>query len=90
MRAPDGTDHWLGGTYREIVENERLVFTHAWRGADGQAGHETVVTVAFSDAGAGRTRVTLHQAFFATGSSRAGHEDGWSRTFDNLARYIAS
>lgn len=27
MRAPDGTDHWVWGTYREIVEPERLVFT---------------------------------------------------------------
>lgn len=89
MRAPDGTDHWLGGTYREIVANERLVFTHAWQDADGHPGHETLVTVTFADAGEGRTRLTLHQAFFLTDASRDGHRAGWEETLDNLAEYMA-
>ena len=48
MRAPDGTEHRLVGTYREIVPPERLVFTHAWLDEDGAArARETLVTVTF-------------------------------------------
>lgn len=89
MRAPDGTEYWLRGTYREIVPDERLVFTHAWLDDTGAPKHETVVTVTFADAGEGRTRLTLHQAFFLTEASRDGHRDGWNETFDNLAEYLA-
>jgi uncharacterized protein YndB with AHSA1/START domain len=89
MRAPDGTEYWLRGTYREIVPNQRLVFTHAWLDDLGNPKHETVVTVTFAEAEAGRTRLTLHQAFFLTGSSRDGHRDGWNETFDNLAEYLS-
>jgi uncharacterized protein YndB with AHSA1/START domain len=87
MRSPEGNDHWLSGTYREVTPHERIVFTHAWHDEDGRPGHETMVTVTFSDEG-GRTRVTLHQAFFASKASRDGHEDGWNATLDNLATYL--
>ena len=30
MASAQGEEMWLGGVYREVVENERLVFTHAW------------------------------------------------------------
>src|SRR5918995_7006135 len=45
MRSPEGTDYWLGGVYREIVEPDRLVFTHAWEDEEGKPGHQTLVTV---------------------------------------------
>ena len=51
MRGSDGVDYRVGGTYREIVENERLVFTHAWRDEAGAPGHETMITVTFEDEG---------------------------------------
>jgi len=40
MRSPEGTDHWLRGAYREIVEPERLVFSWAWEDAESKPGHE--------------------------------------------------
>ena len=61
MRAPDGTEHRLSGIYREIVEDELLVFTHAWEDEHGKRGHETVVTVRFADQD-GKTKLTFHQA----------------------------
>jgi len=88
MRSPTGEDHWLGGTYREIVPPERLVFTHAWQEADGSSNHQTVVTVTF-EARQGKTQLSLHQAFFQDAASRAGHEGGWQETFDNLTQYLA-
>src|SRR5438105_5799491 len=50
MRSPEGTRHCRRGTYREIVPPTRLVFTYAWEDADGNPGHETLVTVTFADA----------------------------------------
>lgn len=87
MRAPDGTDHWLGGQYREIKPPERLVFTHAWQDEHGRADHETLVTVTFEEQGE-KTRLTLHQASFASAASRDGHREGWSETFDSLEQYL--
>ena len=31
MKAPDGEEHDVSGVYREIVPNEKLVFTWAWK-----------------------------------------------------------
>src|SRR5262245_7544487 len=56
MRSPEGENHWLSGTYREIAPPERLVFTHAWQDADGSSGHETIVTVTLEEQ-AGKTRL---------------------------------
>ncbi|WEX07937.1 SRPBCC domain-containing protein [Chelativorans sp. AA-79] len=84
MRSPDGQDHWLSGTYREVTPPERIIFTHAWHDETGKPGHETVVTVTLKEE-AGKTRLTLHQAFFASTAARDGHEDGWNATLDNLA-----
>src|SRR6516164_1264727 len=57
MRSPDGIDHWLQGVYREIVEPERLVFTHVWLNAEGKPGKETLVTITFTERG-GKTELT--------------------------------
>ena len=89
LRAPDGTDHWVGGTYREVTPHERIVFTHAWQDEAGNAEHETVVTIALKDLGEGRTQLTFHQAFFLSEASRDGHAEGWKETLDNLERYLA-
>jgi uncharacterized protein YndB with AHSA1/START domain len=89
MRAPDGTDHWLSGTYQEIVPPERLVFSHRWLNDRGEHEHETVVTITLREQG-GKTLLTLHQAFFLSDASRDGHRGGWNETLDNLAEYLAS
>jgi uncharacterized protein YndB with AHSA1/START domain len=88
LHAPDGRDHWVRGVYREIVEPERLVFTHAWENEDGQPGPETVVTVTFEDRG-GRTEMRFHQATFETSASRDGHQGGWSESFERLTEHLA-
>ena len=31
FRGPDGEEHDVGGVYREVVPNQKLVFTWAWR-----------------------------------------------------------
>jgi uncharacterized protein YndB with AHSA1/START domain len=88
MRAPDGTDHWLAGQYKEIVPPEKIVFSHTWLDDSGGPGHVTTVTVTLAEE-EGRTRLTLHQAFFQSEPSRDGHNEGWSETLDNLQEYLA-
>ena len=88
MRSPEGTDHWLRGVYREIVEPERLVFTWAWEDAEGKPGHETVLTVSFAEHGA-KTKLTLHQAVFESITARDSHQGGWTSSLDRLAEYAS-
>lgn len=89
MRSPDGVDHCCSGVYDEVVENERLIYTHAWDQADGTRGHETVVTVLFAEHN-GKTTLNFRQATFESAESCAGHRDGWSQCFDRLGEHLAS
>lgn len=89
MRSPAGENLWLGGTYREVVKNELLVFTHAWDGPDGKPGNETLVTVRLEDAD-GKTRMTFRQAFFESVEQRNGHHGGWNECFDRLDAHLAA
>ncbi|HEU4879116.1 MAG TPA: SRPBCC domain-containing protein [Gemmatimonadaceae bacterium] len=84
MRKEDGTELNLGGVYHEIVEPERLVFTHAWMDESGKPGPETVVTVILTERG-NKTEMTFRQTGFASVESRDGHEGGWNECFDKLA-----
>jgi len=88
MRSADGTEHWEGGIYREIVPNRRLVFTHSWEDGKGGRSPETLVSVEFEDAGIGKTRMTFRQTGFGSAASREGHSHGWDEAFDSLAAYI--
>jgi uncharacterized protein YndB with AHSA1/START domain len=89
MRSPEGTVHVKRGVYREIVEPERLVFTYADEDADGQVGHETLVTVSFEEDG-GRTKLTLRQAVFETTEARDAHQRGWTSCLERFADYLAA
>lgn len=89
MRTPDGVDLWLGGVYREVVKDKRLVFTHAWDGPDGKPGHETLVTLSFEDH-QGKTKFTLRQGPFDSVGSRDGHGGGWGETLDILGEHLAT
>ena len=85
MRAPDGTDYWLGGVYREVVADERIVTTHIWE--DDKPRHETVVTEDFAAEG-NQTRLTFTQGVFKSIESREGHRGGWTETFERLDEYL--
>lgn len=82
MVTPDGIKLGLGGVYQKVVPDKLLVFTHRWEGAD--AGPETVVTVRFSDAPGGGTRMKFEQTGFDSAASRDGHGGGWGECFERL------
>jgi len=84
MRGPDGEDNPFHGVYREIVRNERIVFTAI---LDNLPGHELVTTVTFADEG-GKTKLTVRQTT-PPGVPGLGQNQGWSETLERLADLIA-
>lgn len=72
----DGAGHHAFGTYREIVEPSRLVYTWDWKEEENRMG-ETVVTVEFHEVDGGTEVVLLHEGFPAV-EARDGHDQGWT------------
>lgn len=66
-------EHNVGGVYREVVPNRKLVFTWAWR---SMPERESLVTVTFTPDGDG-TLLTLHHEQFFDEAARDRHEKGW-------------
>jgi len=82
--SPTGT-FTAYGTYTEIVDGEKLVFTHHWDEGDRR---ETLVTVTFADKNGG-TEVTLVHSGLASAEAVKGHGEGWTSTLNNLAKYLS-
>jgi uncharacterized protein YndB with AHSA1/START domain len=89
MRSPEGSEHWLRCIYREVLEPERLVFSWAWEDAQGEPGHETLVSVDFVEVGA-KTKLIVHQAVFESIEARDAHQRGWTGCLDCLEEYLAT
>jgi uncharacterized protein YndB with AHSA1/START domain len=88
MRSPDGKEHDVGGVYREVVVNEKLVFTWAWKVAPPDEPHESLVTVLFKPDDGGTLLTLTHEKLFDD-ESRQGHEHGWIGALDKLERLVA-
>lgn len=78
----DGVPHTAFGTYREIDEPSRLVYTWDWK-EEGQRMGETVVTVEFVERPDGTEIVLVHEGFPAP-EARDGHDQGWVLCLDNF------
>ena len=74
------------GSYREISEPERLVFTHAWVRRDGSLTPTTLVTVTFAERGEG-TEVRFTQSDFHSPEFCRSHEAGWNSSLEQLTKY---
>ena len=87
---------WFTGEYREVVENQRLVYTESNSDADGNVispanlgmpedhPQTTEVSVELEDVG-GRTKLVLTHRGIPAGSPGAA---GWSMALDKLADYV--
>lgn len=84
-RGPEGHEHEASGVYREVVPNEKLVFTWAWRSTPER---ESLVTVALKPDGDGTVLILTHEQFFDE-PTRDDHQRGWTGTLDKLERYLA-
>jgi uncharacterized protein YndB with AHSA1/START domain len=85
FRTEDGEQHHVTGIYREVVPNEKLVFTWAWRSTPER---ESLVTILIKPEGAGSLLTLQHEKFFDE-KARDDHRRGWSGCLDKLERYFA-
>jgi uncharacterized protein YndB with AHSA1/START domain len=81
--ATDGEHFQVGGVYREIVPNERLVFSWAWHSTPER---ESLLTISLKPDGGGTLLTLLHEQFFDT-AARDGHEKGWTELLGKLEAF---
>jgi uncharacterized protein YndB with AHSA1/START domain len=86
MRTTDGEEHDVSGVYREIVSDQKLVFSWAWRSTPER---ESLVTVLIKPDGDGSLLTLIHEQFFDE-LARDRHQYGWTGALEKLARYLAS
>jgi len=84
LRMEDGQEHNASGVYREVVPDEKLVFTWSWRSTPER---ESLVTLTFKPDGAG-TLFTLHHEQFFDEEARDSHKQGWTGALDKLVKYF--
>jgi uncharacterized protein YndB with AHSA1/START domain len=84
MRTPDGEEHGVSGIYREVVPNEKLVFTWAWRTTPER---ESLVTISLRPDGDGTILTLTHEQFFDE-AARDRHRTGWTAALDNLEQAL--
>jgi uncharacterized protein YndB with AHSA1/START domain len=85
MQTPSGEEHDVSGVYREVVPNEKLVFTWAWKSTPER---ESLVTVTIKKDGDGTIMTLLHERFFDE-AARDSHQGGWNGAMDKLEKYLA-
>ena len=85
MRALSGEEHDVSGIYREVVANEKLVFTWAWR---SMPERESLVSVLLKSGGEGTMLTLIHEQLFDEGA-RDRHHSGWLGALDKLAASLA-
>jgi uncharacterized protein YndB with AHSA1/START domain len=83
--APDGDTHNVAGVIREIVPNEKLIYTWAWKSTPER---ESLVTVVFKPDGDGTLLTLTHENFFDE-DARDRHQQGWTGVFDKLEQFLA-
>jgi uncharacterized protein YndB with AHSA1/START domain len=82
MVTPGGEQLGVRGVYREIVPDEKLVFTWAWHSTPER---ESVVTVLLKPDGDG-TLLTLTHENFIDEEARDGHRNGWNGALDKMEK----
>ncbi len=99
METPNGLmQMWFTGEYREVVENERLVYTESMSDEHGNLrsaseigmpdGHPITTTVTVElDVVGERTKMVMTHAGIPADSPGA---VGWTMAFDKLAGYVAA
>lgn len=84
MKGKNG-NHEHTGQYRVVDPPSRLVFTWISKGTHEQ---ETIVTVDLKQRGT-ECELTLTHEKLPGKEAASGHEDGWNRIAELLARYLA-
>ncbi len=80
MHSPDGETHILTGEYKEIVPNQKLVFTWKWEN-DGQEFPTTLVTIDFLEQGQS-TELLLAHTKLPSEEAANNHNFGWTSSLE--------
>lgn len=85
MKSAAGEEHDVGGIYREVIPDRKLVFTWAWK---TMPERESLVTVEIKPDGEGSLLTLTHEQFNDE-EARDRHNAGWTGAMDKLAKYLA-
>jgi uncharacterized protein YndB with AHSA1/START domain len=80
----NGEYHEVGGVYRDVVPNQRLVFSWAWHSTPER---ESLVTVSIKPDGGG-TLLPFQHAPFVDEAARDNHRRGWTESLGNLSIFV--
>jgi uncharacterized protein YndB with AHSA1/START domain len=83
--STDAEYYEVSGVYREVVPNQRLVFSWAWHSTPER---ESQVTVSLQPDGDGTLLTLQHEQLFDL-AARDGHERGWLGALDKLEKIVA-
>ena len=86
FRTQDGEEHDVSGLYREVVPNEKLVFTWMWRTMPERV---SLVTVTMKAEGGGTSFTLLHEQFHDE-PGRTSHLQGWTGAISKLEKMLAA
>ena len=81
----NGNYNEVGGIYREVVPNQRLVFSWAWHSTPER---ESLVTISIKPDGSG-TLLVFNHTQFVDEKARDNHERGWTDLLGKLETYLA-
>jgi uncharacterized protein YndB with AHSA1/START domain len=94
LDGPDGNKYPCRGVFKEIVENEKLVYegpANEPAGCGAGIPPNALVTVTFTDRG-GETELTIHTVLDSSESRKAaaaeGFVAGWNDSLDRLAENL--
>jgi uncharacterized protein YndB with AHSA1/START domain len=73
-------DHIVGGCYKEVIQDEKLVFSWKWK----EGTDTTWVTIDLQENGPGKTMLTLTHAGFSQQEFAQKHTMGWNGCLANL------
>lgn len=86
--AQDGSIWTVGGVYREIITNQRIVCTWTWEEDDPGDVHETLLTLEFHSFGS-KTELVFTHTKLRNEESRDDSASGWTEIFDRLGKIIS-
>ena len=83
----EGEEMSVFGEYRELVPEQKIVFTWQWDDDEVWQNRTSLVTVEFSGRGGG-TEVRLRHEQLPTEESRDRHNEGWNSVIDRLEQFV--
>jgi uncharacterized protein YndB with AHSA1/START domain len=79
----------ITGIYKEVIPNEKLVYTWVWNMSDEGSESGYTLHVSFLSEGEG-SKLKVLQEGFSGPEFLAPHQEGWEKGLDDLSAYLSS